>query len=166
MIDDLYRPGDDAAITPGLMLADVSRLMRKYFEQQARAKQLGLTKAQCAALFHLSRHEGINQAALAQILEIEPITLVRLLDRLEAAGLVERRRDLQDRRARVLYLTPAAQPLIGRIKQLIGEVWEQTMAGLTPADRAAFVTTLTVLKNTLTDQLAREEMSFEEAMNG
>jgi MarR family transcriptional regulator for hemolysin len=166
MSDDPWQAERDTALMPALMLSDVSRLMRKYFEQRARARQLGLTKAQCSVLFHLSRREGINQAALAQILEVEPITLVRLLDRLEAAGLVERRRDKQDRRAWVLYLTPAAQPLIGRIRELITEVWETVQDKMPAAERAAFVATLATLKNTLVDQLSREETILEEVENG
>src|SRR5260221_13840095 len=99
----------------GLVLHDVARVLRKRFEQRARAAALPLTRSQWSVLAHLSRQEGINQAALAQILEIEPITLVRLLDRLQAAGLVERRPDPTDRRARVLVLTPAPPPPLQRI---------------------------------------------------
>src|SRR5215831_20035136 len=75
--------------TLGFVLNDVARLMRKRFEQRARAASLGLTRAQAAVLAHLARQEGINQAALAQLLELEPITLARLLDRLQAAVLIE-----------------------------------------------------------------------------
>ena len=82
----------------GFLLYDAARLLRRDFER--RAKQLGLTRAQWSVLAHLARNEGTNQAAAADVLEIEPITLVRLLDRLEAAGWVERRPDPNDRRAR------------------------------------------------------------------
>src|SRR5499433_2561733 len=104
--------------TLGFVLHDVARLLRKRFEQRARAANLGLTRAQWQVLAYLARQEGINQATLAQLLEIEPITLTRLLDRLEAAELVERRPDPGDRRARVLYLTPSAEPLLARIYKL------------------------------------------------
>ena len=73
--------------TLGFVLNDVARLLRKRFEQRARAAALGLTRAQAAVLAYLARQEGINQAALAQILDLEPITLARLLDRLQAASL-------------------------------------------------------------------------------
>ena len=76
--------------TLGFVLNDVARLMRKRFEQRARAAALGLTRAQAAVLANLARQEGINQAALAQTLELEPITLARLLDRLQAVALIER----------------------------------------------------------------------------
>lgn len=95
--------------TLGFVLNDVARLMRKRFEQRARAASLGLTRAQAAVLANLARQEGINQVSLAQILELEPITLARLLDRLQAASLIERRPDPKDRRAHLLYLT---NPLI------------------------------------------------------
>jgi MarR family transcriptional regulator, transcriptional regulator for hemolysin len=73
----------------GFILHDAARLLRKRFEQKARG--LGLTRSQWQVLAHLARHEGIHQGALAEILELEPITLVRILDRLQAAGLIERR---------------------------------------------------------------------------
>src|SRR5947207_15571905 len=114
--------------TLGLVLHDVARFLRKRFEQRAREADLPLTRAQWSVLAHLARQEGINQAALAQILEIEPITLVRLLDRLQAAGLVERRPDPNDRRARVLFLTAAAHPLLDRIWTLAAEVRQDAMA--------------------------------------
>jgi MarR family transcriptional regulator for hemolysin len=85
----------------GFLLHDIARLMRKIFDQRARS--LGLSRAQWQLLVHLSRHEGINQSGLAEILEIENITLGRLVDRMEEAGWVERRADPGDRRARLLF---------------------------------------------------------------
>ena len=137
--------------TLGLVLHDVARFLRKRFEQRAREAELGLTRAQWSVLAHLSRNEGINQAALAQILEIEPITLVRLLDRLQAAGLVERRPDSSDRRARVLYLTPAARPLLERIWTLAAVVREEAMAGLAEEEREQLFRMLLKIKANLTE---------------
>jgi len=97
----------------GFLLHDVARLMRKRFEQNARG--LGLTRSQCQVLAHLARQEGIQQSGLAEILEVEPITLTRILDRLEAGRLVERRPHPTDRRIRQLYLTAEAHPLLGEI---------------------------------------------------
>ncbi|MBI3512842.1 MAG: MarR family transcriptional regulator [Proteobacteria bacterium] len=139
--------------TLGLVLHDVARFLRKRFEQRAREAELGLTRAQWSVLAHLARHEGINQAALAQILEIEPITLVRLLDRLQAAGLVERRPDSNDRRARVLYLTPAARPLLDRIWTLAAVVREEAMAGLPEAEREQLFRMLLKIKANLTEPI-------------
>src|ERR1700722_9689780 len=91
----------------GFLLHDIARLMRKRFDQRARS--LGLTRAQWQVLAHLARHEGINQAGLAEILEIEAITVGRLVDRMEEAGWVERRAHPSDRRARLLYMTAKAR---------------------------------------------------------
>ena len=135
--------------TLGLVLHDVARLLRKRFELRARAADLPLTRAQWSVLAHLSRQEGLNQSALAQIMEIEPITLVRLLDRLQAAGLVERRPDPADRRIRALYLTPAAHPLLERIWTLAAVVREEAMAGLSEAEREQLMGTLLRLKGNL-----------------
>ena len=143
--------------TLGFVLNDVARLMRKRFEQRARAAALGLTRAQAAVLAYLARQEGINQAALAQLLELEPITLARLLDRLQAAGLVERRPDPKDRRAHLLYLTAAAYPLLDRIFALAAEVREDALAGVAEADRGRLLDLLIEMKaNLITDAAASE----------
>lgn len=139
--------------TLGFVLHDVARAMRKRIEQRARAEALPLTRAQWSVLAHLSRQEGINQAALAQILDIEPITLVRLLDRLQAAGLVERRPDPTDRRARVLFLTPAAHPLLDRIWTVAAAVREEAMDGLSDAQREALMQTLLTIKFNLSEKI-------------
>jgi DNA-binding MarR family transcriptional regulator len=135
--------------TLGFVLNDVARLMRKRFEQRARAAALGLTRAQAAVLAHLARQEGINQAALAQLLELEPITLARLLDRLQAAGLIERRADPKDRRAHLLYLTDTAYPLLDRIFALAAEVREDALAGVAEAERGRLVDLLIAMKANL-----------------
>jgi DNA-binding MarR family transcriptional regulator len=149
--------------TLGFVLNDVARLMRKRFEQRARAAALGLTRAQAAVLANLARQEGINQAALAQFLELEPITLARLLDRLQAAGLVERRPDPKDRRAHLLYLTEAAYPLLDRIFALAAEVREDALAGVAAADRDRLIDLLIEIKaNLIARAFAVEAASAEE----
>ena len=135
--------------TLGFVLNDVARLMRKRFEQRARAAALGLTRAQAAVLAYLARQEGINQAALAQLLELEPITLARLLDRLQAGALIERRSDPKDRRAHLLYLTDAAYPLLDRIFALAAEVREDALAGVAEADRGRLLDLLIEMKANL-----------------
>src|SRR5207237_4472081 len=100
-------PHDELDVALGFLSHGIARLIRKRFDQRARG--LGLTRAQWQVLAHLARHEGINQAGLAEILEIEPITLGRLIDRMEEAGWVERRQHPSDRRARQLYLTAQAE---------------------------------------------------------
>jgi MarR family transcriptional regulator, transcriptional regulator for hemolysin len=149
--------------TLGFVLNDVARLMRKRFEQRARAAALGLTRAQAAVLAYLARQEGINQAALAQILELEPITLARLLDRLQAAGLIERRPDPKDRRAHLLYLTAAAYPLLDRIFALAAEVREDALAGVAEADRGRLLELLLAMKANLIGVAAVGEVEVASA---
>jgi DNA-binding MarR family transcriptional regulator len=140
--------------TQGLILNDASRLIRKHFEQRARATSLGVTRPQATLLVHLARAEGINQTTLAQLMEIEPITLARMIDRLEASRLVERRRDPQDRRAWILFLMPRAHPLIERIRVLADEVWDTAMAGISPDQREAFRNTLLAIKANLIAEIS------------
>jgi MarR family transcriptional regulator for hemolysin len=135
--------------TLGFVLNDVARLLRKRFEQRARAAALGLTRAQAAVLAYLARQEGINQAALAQILDLEPITLARLLDRLQAASLIERRADPKDRRAHLLYLTEAAYPLLDRIFALAADVREEALVGIPEPDRLRLLDMLIEMKSNL-----------------
>lgn len=97
----------------GFLLHDVARLLRKNFNR--RVQSLGLTQEQCRVILQLSRHEGIQQVQLAELLEIRPITLARLLDKLQENGLIERRPNPSDRRAFCLYLTVDAHPLLENI---------------------------------------------------
>jgi DNA-binding MarR family transcriptional regulator len=140
--------------TLGFLAHDVARLMRKRLEQRARAAGIGLTRAQWQTLAYLARSEGINQTCLAQLLDIEPITLVRLLDRLEGMGLVERRPDPRDRRQRNLFLTEKALPELARIKALGAEVREEALVGLDGDDRERLLTMLSTVKTNLQTSLA------------
>ncbi len=112
--------GDDGyAMNPddtelAFVLHDVARLMRVRFDQHART--WGMTRAQCMILKKLHCHPGLSQSELAALLEVEPITVLRLIDRLEAAGMVERRPDPSDRRMHRLHLLEAAQPAIAKIE--------------------------------------------------
>jgi len=98
------------------VLNDVARLLRTFADQ--RARQLGMTRAQWAVLARLEHNEGLKQSELAEMLDLQPITLTRLVDRLCANGLIERRADLGDRRVKRLYLTPQARPLMDRLADL------------------------------------------------
>jgi len=97
----------------GFLIHDVARLLRKNFNR--RVQSFGLTQEQCRVILHLSRNEGIQQVELAELLEIKPITLARLLDKLQENGLIERRLNPADRRAFLLYLTPQAHSLVKKI---------------------------------------------------
>jgi MarR family transcriptional regulator, transcriptional regulator for hemolysin len=113
-------------------ISDVGRLLRTYADQKAR--RFGMTRAQWAVLLRLERREGLKQSDLAEQLDIQPITLTRLVDRLCDNGLIERRADPHDRRAKRLYLTPAARPLLERISDQIEELSETILAGIKPAE--------------------------------
>ena len=133
----------------GFVVNDVARLWRNRFEQRARAAALGLTRAQSSVLANLARHEGVNQATLAQLLDIEPITLARLLDRLQAAELIERRPDHRDRRAHRLYLTEAAFPLVERMFGLGADLREEALAGIPESERDRLLDALITIKSNL-----------------
>ena len=126
--------------TIAFLLKDASRLLRRRFD--ARARTVGVSRAQWEVLFALSRNEGINQTGLADYLEVETITLCRMVDRLADAALVERRPDPADRRAWRLHLTDAARPLLDRLKVMGDAVVAEGLAGIDPA---ALETTLAVL---------------------
>ena len=131
----------------GFLMNDVSRLMRRNFNR--RARHIGLTMAQWQALAHLARREDINQVMLAEMMEIQPITLARLIDRLEADGYVERRPDPTDRRAVRLFLKPAAQPLIATMWELAAETRREALSGLPASTRDMLIEALQHMRNNL-----------------
>lgn len=133
----------------GFLMSDVARLMRRDFNQRAQAH--GLSLAQWRALAYLARQEGVNQVTLADSLEIQPMTLARVIDHLQEAGLVARRADPDDRRAFRLYLTDAAQPLIERMRGYGSETRAVALAGLPGGDRAALLRALLHMKQNLLD---------------
>jgi DNA-binding MarR family transcriptional regulator len=146
--------GYDPERSIGFLLHDVSRLLRRRFDQRART--IGLSRAQWSVLAHLSRNEGINQSALADILEIEPITLVHQLDRMEAAGWLERRLDPDDRRVRLLYLNELGRTILGKLQKLGMETKAEAVSGLTATEQDALIDALTKIKINLS---ARETAS-------
>lgn len=134
------------------MISDVGRLVRTYADQKAR--QFGQTRAQWAVLVKLERHEGLKQSDLAEYLDIQPITLTRLVDRLCDNGLIERRPDPNDRRAKRLYLTPAARPLLDRISAQIEEIAETVLAGVDAAAVDALLGQLGLARENLRQAIA------------
>ena len=117
----------------GAMLADVSRLMRRSFDERARG--IGVTRPQWQVLTVLGRHEGSKQAGVADLLDVEPITLCRMVDRLQEAELVERRRDPADRRAWQLFLTPKARNLLEELRPLGEDVMAIALEGFSQEER-------------------------------
>lgn len=142
----MHRPDSDSV---GFLLADVSRLLRRDFDRRVRA--LELTQAQWRAIAHLAREDGLKQAALAERLEVAPITVGRLVDRLEAAGWVVRRPDPADRRASLLYLTEKTAPIIDEMRSLASEALDELMTGVSQTARRDFVKTLKRVKQNLLD---------------
>ena len=134
----------------GFLLHDIARLMRKRYDQ--RARPLGLTRAQWQALTHLQRHEGINQSGLAELLELEPITVARLIDRMEEAGLVRRRDDPADRRAHRLYLSERARPVLEQCRALGDAVRAEAFAGIADAEREHLVDLLVRVRGNLSER--------------
>lgn len=120
--------------TLGFLLHDASRLLRRRFE--ARGAAYGLSSSQWRVLVYLSREGGSAQARLAEFLEVEPISVSRLIDRMEQGGWVKRCPDPQDRRVRLVHATDKALAAFAEVKALAGEVYEEALAGIAPDRRA------------------------------
>jgi DNA-binding MarR family transcriptional regulator len=142
------------------MVHDVARLIRRRFERRARQTGLALTRHQARTLLYIARAEGLSQTTAATELEIEPIALVRLLDRLHEEGLVDRRPHPTDRRVRTLWLTPLGWGVIERVLALNAEIREEACAGLPQDARDALMAALRHIKGNLT--LADEESAAAE----
>ena len=113
-------------------IGETAHALRKAFDR--RAVGLGVTRAQWKVLFRLDRQPGLRQIELADMLDIEPITLSRIIDRLEEGGLVERVADPADRRAWRLHVTARAQPLIEKLRAVADEMTAEAFAGIDPKD--------------------------------
>src|SRR5437016_2278557 len=135
-----------------LLLHDVARLLRTRFDQRARAR--GMTRAQWVSLARVSAKPGLSQNELASILEVEPISVGRLIDRLQARGLVERRPDPADRRIWRLHLLPAAEPVLEEISKAREILGNQLLEGVDPDMRTQMVDALLRMKNNLTTEPA------------
>ena len=131
-----------------LLLHDVARLLRTRFDQRARAR--GMTRAQWVILARVHASPGLSQNELAGLLEVEPITVGRLVDRLEARGLVERRSDPADRRVWRLHLLPGAEPVLEDISQAREILAAELLDSITPETRTQMVDALLQMKNNLT----------------
>jgi MarR family transcriptional regulator, transcriptional regulator for hemolysin len=126
----------------------VARVMRTRFDQRAR-RQWGMTRAQCVILMKLEHQPGLCQTELAALLEVEPITVARLIDRLEANGLVERRPDPSDRRMHRLHLLPASEPILAEIAEFRSLTVGQLKAGVPEADWNTAIRVLLQMKDKL-----------------
>ncbi|TPI43457.1 winged helix-turn-helix transcriptional regulator [Mesorhizobium sp. B3-1-6] len=141
------------------VLHDVARLLRKRFEQRSRA--FGLTRAQWQVLAYLSLREGIHQNKQADLIEIMPITLARLLDKMQARGFIERRPNPADRRAWLLYLTPKAHPLIEVMRSNGQKTREEAFTGLSAEAQRQLLQTLCLIKSNLLEACAQPALDRE-----
>jgi MarR family transcriptional regulator, transcriptional regulator for hemolysin len=128
-------------------LKDVARMLSTYADQ--RGRQLGISQAQWSVLARLDRQEGLKQSELAELLDLQPISLTRLLDRLAENELIERRADPNDRRANRLYLKPAARPLLEQIARLGQDVMKEVLHGIDPQSIEHLLRDIVVMKDNL-----------------
>ncbi|MGJ4926454.1 MarR family winged helix-turn-helix transcriptional regulator [Bradyrhizobium sp. HKCCYLS2038] len=132
-------------------LGELQRLVRAYADKEA--ARFGMTRAQWAVLAKVERHEGMKQSELAEQMEMQPITLTRLIDKLADAGLIERRGDDTDRRVNRLYLKKAARPLLAKLAVLRGELTDTALQGISPAEAERLMTHLEAIKENIRNAL-------------
>ena len=134
-------------------IIDVARMLKTYSDQ--RARQFGISRAQWAVLVRLERSEGLKQSELAEMLDLQPISLTRLLDRLAESGLIERRPDPNDRRANRLYLAPAARPLLAKLTDLGHSMMDTVLESLSDESREHLLRHLGVMRDNLRTAINR-----------
>src|ERR1700760_4865133 len=125
-------------------LGEVQRLVRAYADKEA--ARFGITRAQWAVLAKVERNEGMTQTELAEQMEMQPITLTRLIDKLCENGWIERRGDASDRRVNRLYLRKAARPLLGKLSGLRSEITATALDGINPSDAHRLLALLESIK--------------------
>jgi MarR family transcriptional regulator, transcriptional regulator for hemolysin len=140
--------------TLGFLVHDAARLLRKRFE--ARSGVHGLSAAQWRLLVIVSKQEGVPQARLAEVLEIEPISVSRLIDRMEQGGWITRRSSDADRRVRMIYPTGKSREVFAAMKSAAGEVYEEAMAGLDAQQRSAMMNGLAAVVKNLSADISAE----------
>lgn len=134
----------------GFLLCDTARLLRRRFD--SRVRTLGLTRAQWQVLTTISRHQGMHQAALAERLEIEPITLTRLLERMEKGGWVRREADAADRRVRCVYLSRKSGPVLLKLREVGKQLLAETLRGIAPQTQKHLQDALLRMNDNLSEQ--------------
>jgi MarR family transcriptional regulator, transcriptional regulator for hemolysin len=136
-------------------LGEVQRMMRAYADREA--ARYGITRAQWAVLAKVERYEGMKQSELAEQMEMQPITLTRLIDKLCDNGWIERRGDDTDRRVNRLYLRKAARPLLGKLAGLRSELTATALDGISPADAHRMLTQLEMIKENVRSAIQSAE---------
>ncbi len=144
----------------GYLIADLSRLYGRVFDR--RAAHLGLTRVQWRALKRIHQNEGLTQAALADVMDMEPIAVGRVVDRLQKAGFVERRNDPADRRCWRLHLSPQSNELMDRIEDVATGLREDSLAEVAPGELQTTLKVLSQIRETLSqlDRASRGESSL------
>jgi MarR family transcriptional regulator, transcriptional regulator for hemolysin len=137
-------PRGSADVSFLFTLGELQRLVRLYADKQA--ARYGITRAQWAVLAKVERSEGLKQTELAELLEMQPITLTRLIDKLCDNGWIERRSDETDRRVNRLYLRKAARPLLGKLSGLRSEITATALDGINPSDAHRLLSQLEAIK--------------------
>jgi MarR family transcriptional regulator for hemolysin len=146
------------------MLFETQRLLRLLADKQA--TRYGITRAQWGVLAKLERTEGLKQSELAELLEVQPITLTRLIDRLCENDLIERREDAKDRRVNRLYLRPAARPLLETLGALRAEITETALGHLNADQANELVRQLEAIKNNVRDALQSADHKLKDQRYG
>jgi MarR family transcriptional regulator for hemolysin len=136
-------------------LGELQRLVRAYADRQA--SRYGITRAQWAVLAKVERFEGMKQTELAEQMEMQPITLTRLIDRLCDNGWIERRSDDTDRRVNRLYLRKAAKPLLAKLTGLKAELTATALEGIGPSDAQRLLSQLETIKENVRNAIADAE---------
>ena len=132
----------------GFVLSDVARHLRRHFNRKV--QDLGLTQAQWQVLFYVARHEGCRQIQVADALDMQPISVARIIDRMQAAGWVERHSDPADRRAFNVYLCDKATPMLQQMKKMGQETRTQALQGIAPAEQEKLLQMLLTMRHNLT----------------
>lgn len=146
---------DDGTENLGFLIHTAARLLRRRFEMKG--SHHGLSAAQWRLLVNVVKSEGIAQARLAELLEIEPISVSRLVDRMEEAGWIERRQDAADRRVRMIFPTARSREVFGEVKGMAGEVYDEALGDLPPEDRRALVRALDAIVRNLSEEQSPAE---------
>ena len=147
----------------GFLIHDTARLMRRRFE--ARAAELGLSSAQWRLLVHLNREGSAPQSRLAELLEVEPISVSRLIDRMEEAGWVTRVADARDRRVKLVLPTEMAEGVFADARLLAEKVYSEALTGVSPEARATLVEVLRAMIHNLSEQKTGAEVALEGTEN-
>ena len=144
-------------------LGELSRLVRAYADRQA--ARYGITRAQWAVLAKVERSEGMKQSELAELMEMQPITLTRLIDKLCDNGWIERRGDESDRRVNRLYLKKAARPLLSKLAGLRSELTATALEGISPQDAHRMLTQLEKIKDNVRSAIQATEQEDVQEQN-